>query len=70
MARPLTGFAGFEGALIGIGLLAGLTGPLSWALPPQTGRGGGDHRRIAPSRERAFWILLVGRTLSIMRWED
>ncbi len=65
VARPLTGFVGFEGALIGIGLLAGLAGPLSWALLPQTGRGGGDHRGIAPWRERAFWILLVGTTLSI-----
>lgn len=65
VARPLTSFVGFEGALMGIGLLAGLASPVGWALLPQTGIGGGDHRNSTPWRERAFWILLVGTTLSI-----
>jgi MFS family permease len=66
MARPLTLAYGFETALLLLGALIALAVPLShWGLPAT----GADHNPkatpVSVPRNRPFWLLLAGTTISI-----
>ncbi len=67
-ARPLTAAFGFETALAGLGLLVALAAPVAWfglpSLAPEPAPAPhATHERL--SRNRHFWLLIAGSTLSI-----
>ncbi|MBL8217118.1 MAG: hypothetical protein JNK87_40735 [Bryobacterales bacterium] len=64
VARPLTHAVGFAYALVGMGALLLLVGPLAWLgypeLPPAQQMATAKHSRAGVLRNRTFWLLTVG----------
>lgn len=61
VARPLTAWLGWQGALGGMGVVVSLAGVLAWALPQ--GERAEEREGGRLQWNRAFWLLLVGSTL-------
>ncbi len=61
VARPLTAWLGWQGALAGMGAIVSLAGALAWALPRSRKRESSFDGPVAWGA--AFWYLLLGSTL-------
>lgn len=65
LARPLTQAFGFRAALMTIGGLVALAGPLAWWTLPDVRAQERETARGERALGRAFWLLLAGSTISI-----